>query len=63
MTNTTFLSPRQAARLTGVPCCYIRRLIHENRCPGFQTGAHFRVDVTALLDMIKASYPSATKEV
>ena len=33
---------------------YLRRLVHEGRCPGIYTGRVFRVDIEALEEMLKA---------
>ena len=47
-----FLTIRQTTRETGVSESLIRRLVKEGRCPGFQSGNRWIVDVQALLDVL-----------
>lgn len=59
-----YLSPRQTARLPECPVSegFLRRLIHQRRCPGFYSGTHFLINVDALIEQLE-SLSRATGEV
>ena len=44
---------REAARFTGVPEYFLRKLLKAERLPGFYAGRAFKVNVPALLQMLE----------
>lgn len=53
MEKVPYQNVREAARSTGVPEYFLRRLVRSGKCPGFQTGRVFKVNVPALLEQLE----------
>jgi len=51
--TTRFQSIRETRRSTGIPECYLRKLVKEGKAPGFYSGKKFLVNVPALLAQLE----------
>lgn len=48
-----FQSIRETAKSTGLAECYLRKLVKENKAPGFHSGKKFNINVPALLERLE----------
>lgn len=48
-----FQSIRDTRRATGLPECFLRKLVKEGRVPGVYSGKKFLVNVPALLEQLE----------
>lgn len=51
--KTMFQSIRETKRTTGLPECYLRKLVKEGKAPGVYSGKKFLVNVPALLAQLE----------
>ena len=59
--NGKFLTIRAAAKETGLPEFYLRRLEHEGKLPGFYSGVKKMVNMSKFWEMFNAESEACCK--